>query len=149
MYKKRDARAELLFCQFKPIAFLPFSLTSPSSLLKLPYVNNYRDRSITLSIMSEQFSYDLEMKTREQNKNNKRTEIKRFDWFIERIQTHLAFGWLSERSAEKTSCPKNFLEIALTSYCNTIGQSNNAFSISGFSLAGKRRVHVLFFSSIG
>ena len=75
------------------------------------------------------------MKTREQNRNNKRTEIKRFDWFIERIQTHLAFGWLSERSAEKTSCPKNFLEInryfALTSYCNTIGQSNNAFSILG------------------
>ena len=71
MYKKRDARAELLFCQVKPIAFLPFSLTSLSSLLKLPCVNNYRDRSITLSIMLEQFSYDLEMKTREQNKNNK------------------------------------------------------------------------------
>ena len=32
--KKRDARAELLFCQSKPIAFLPFSLTTPSSLLK-------------------------------------------------------------------------------------------------------------------
>ena len=82
----------------------------------------------------ERFSYDLEMKTREQNRNNKRTEIiKRFDWFIELIQTHLAFGWLRERSAEKTSCPKNFLEIALTSYCNTIGQWDNAFSILGFS----------------
>ena len=43
--------------------------------------------------MLEQFSYDLEMKTREQNKNNKWKEIKRFDWFIERIQKHLAFGW--------------------------------------------------------
>ena len=47
----------------------------------------------------------------------------------------------------------NILEInlylALTSYCNTIGQSNNALSILGFSLAGKRRVHVLIFSSIG
>ena len=32
---------------------------------------------------------------------------------------------------------------------NTIGQSNNAFSILGFSLARKRRVHVLIFSSIG
>ena len=44
--------------------------------------------------------------------------------------------------------PENFLEInryfALTSYCNTIGQSNNVFSILGFSLAGKRRGHVLF-----
>ena len=104
---------------------------------------------VGLIFMIERISYDLEMKTREQNRKNKRTEIERFDWFIERIQTHLAFGWLSERSAEKTSCPKNFLEIALTSYCNTIGQSNNAFSILGFSLAGKRRVHVLIFSSIG
>ena len=31
--KKYDARAKLLFFQFKPIAFLPFSLTSPSLLL--------------------------------------------------------------------------------------------------------------------
>ena len=100
----------------------------------------------------ERFSYDLEMKTREQNRNNKRTEIERFDWFIERIQTRVAFGWLSERSGEKTSCPKNFLEInryfVLTSNCNTIGQSNNVFSILEFSLAGKQRGHVLIFSSI-
>ena len=40
--KKRDARAELLFCLSKPIAFLPFSLPSPSSLLKL-HSNNGRD----------------------------------------------------------------------------------------------------------
>ena len=33
--KKRDARAGLLFCQSKPIAVLPFSLTSPSSLREL------------------------------------------------------------------------------------------------------------------
>ena len=56
----------------------------------------------------ERFSCDLEMKTREQNRNNKRTEIERFDWFIERIQTRVAFGWLSERSGEKTSCPRTF-----------------------------------------
>ena len=37
--KKRDARAELLFCQSKSIAVLPFSLTTPSSLLKLPIVH--------------------------------------------------------------------------------------------------------------
>ena len=38
MYKKKkgDARARLLFCKSKPYCFLPFSLTSPSSLLKLP-----------------------------------------------------------------------------------------------------------------
>ena len=56
----------------------------------------------------ERFSCDLEMKTREQNRNNKQTEIERFDWFIERIQTRVAFGWLSERSGEKTSCPRTF-----------------------------------------
>ena len=49
----------------------------------------------------ERFSCDLEMKPREQNRNNKRTEIERFDCFIERIQTRVAFGWLSERSGEK------------------------------------------------
>ena len=31
--KKRDAHAKLLFCQSKPIAFLPFLSTSPLSLL--------------------------------------------------------------------------------------------------------------------
>ena len=56
----------------------------------------------------EQFSYDLEMKTCEQNRNKKRTEIERFDWSIERIQTCAAFGWLSERSGEKTSRPRTF-----------------------------------------
>ena len=78
----------------------------------------------------ERFSYDLEMKTRAQNRNNKRTEIERFDWFIERIQTRKVFG-------EKNFMPENFLEInryfALTSNCNTIGQWNPAFSILGFS----------------
>ena len=90
------------------------------------------------------------MKTGEQNA---RTEIERFDWFVERIQTRVAFGWLRERSGEKNFLPENFLEIdryfALTSYCNTIGQSNNAFSILGFSFEGKRRGHVLISSSIG
>ena len=41
------------------------------------------------SLILQRFSYDLEMKTREQNRNNKRTEIERFDWFIERIQTRM------------------------------------------------------------
>ena len=49
----------------------------------------------------QRFSYDLEMKTREQRRKNKRTEIERFDWFIERIQTRVVFGWLSERSGKK------------------------------------------------
>ena len=100
----------------------------------------------------ERFSYDLEMKTREQNRNNKRTEIERFDWFIERIQNARDF-WLVKRTLGwKNFMPVNFLEInryfVLTSNCNTIGQSNNVFSILEFSLAGKQRGHVLIFSSI-
>ena len=48
--------------------------------------------------MIEWFSYDLEMKPREQNRNE----------LIERTQTRVAFCWLSERSGEKTLCPRTF-----------------------------------------
>ena len=48
----------------------------------------------------------LKWKRANRNRNKKRTEIERVDWFIERIQTRVAFGWLSELSAEKTSCPR-------------------------------------------
>ena len=44
----------------------------------------------------ERFLYDLEIKTRKQNRNNKQTEIAQFDWFIKQIQTCMVFGWLSE-----------------------------------------------------
>ena len=75
----------------------------------------------------------MTLKTRKQNRNNKQTERERFDWFIERIQTSVAFDWSSERSGEKNFMPENFLEFnryfALTPYCNTIAQSNNAFFI--------------------
>ena len=54
----------------------------------------------------ERLSKDLEMKTREQNRNNEQTEIERFEWFIERIQTPVFFGWLGERSGEKNFTPE-------------------------------------------
>ena len=59
----------------------------------------------------------MTLKCKRANKtgNNKRTEIKRFDWFIERIQTRMAFGWLSEHSGEKTSRPRTFLKSIDTS----------------------------------
>ena len=41
------------------------------------------------------------MKTREQNRNNKRREIERFDWFFKRIQTRVAFGWLTNARVKK------------------------------------------------
>ena len=49
--------------------------------------------------------------TLKQKRANKETETKhelKFDWFIERTQTHVAFGWLGRRSGEKTSCPRTF-----------------------------------------
>ena len=82
------------------------------------------------------FRMTLKWKRANKTENNKPTEIERFDWFIQRIQTRVVFdcqrtlGW-------KTFMPENFLEInryfALTPYCNTVGQSNNAFPILGFS----------------
>ena len=56
----------------------------------------------------ERFSYHPKIKTRQQNRNNKPTERERLGWFIEQIQTRVAFGWLSERSGEKTSCLRTF-----------------------------------------
>ena len=43
------------------------------------------------------------MKTREQKRKNKRTDIEQYDWFVERTQTLVAFDRLSEHSGEKTS----------------------------------------------
>ena len=49
------------------------------------------------------FRMTLKWKHANKTENNKRTEIERSDWSIERIQTRVAFGWLSERSREKLS----------------------------------------------
>ena len=62
------------------------------------------------------------MKTREQNRNNKRTEIERFDWFIERIKTRVAFGWLSERRHEKASCQGKEFRLKYCAFDRKIGQ---------------------------
>ena len=87
-------------------------------------------------------------------KQKQQTDGNRAISLVCRTDTNARGLWLVKRTLRwKNFMPENFLEInryfALTSYCNTIGQSNNAFSILGFSLAGKRRVHVLTFSSIG
>ena len=50
MYQKRDPRAESLFCQSKPIAFLTFSLPSFSlpSLSSLPKLLSIKDGGLQL-----------------------------------------------------------------------------------------------------
>ena len=75
------------------------------------------------------------MKTREQNRNNKR--VRTAIWLVYRTDTNARGFWLVKRTLGwKNFMPENFLEInryfALTSYCNTIGQSRNGFSILGF-----------------
>ena len=75
-------------------------------------------------------------------------------WLVYRTDSIARGFWLVKQTLGwKTFMPKNFPEINryfdLTSYCNTIGQSNNTFSILGLSLAGKRRSHVLIFSYTG
>ena len=88
---------------------------------------------------------------------NKRTKQKqqtngnRAILLVYQTDTNVRGFWLVKRTLGwKSITRENFLEInqyfALTSYCNTIGQSNNAFSILGFPLAGKRRVHILILS---
>ena len=51
--------------------------------------------SLSLTERLKRFSEDLEIKTREQNRSNKRTEIELFYWFIDRIKTRVVFGWLA------------------------------------------------------
>ena len=99
--------------QVQDNVFLPQKIVNcPSCLPKDPMTSSDLNGVMLGSMFAvfillvERFSYDLETKTREQNRNNKRTEIERFDWFVERIQTHVASGRLSERSGEKTSRPR-------------------------------------------
>ena len=109
--------------------------------------------SIIYIIILEPFSYDLGMKTREQNRNNKRMEIERFDWFIERIQTRVAFGWLSERSGEKTVHAQELSRNQPILRFDVILEHD--WLIEQYLLyiriffCGKRRGHVLIFPSIG
>ena len=71
-------------------------------------------------------------------------------WLVYQTDANACGFWLVKPMHRlKKFMPGNFLEIpryfALTSYCNRIGQLNNVFSILGFSLAGRKRGHVLFF----
>lgn len=58
----------------------------------------------------ERFSYDREMKTREQTETTKEQKQSDLIGLLDGYKRTLAFGWLhvSERSAEKISCPRTF-----------------------------------------
>ena len=95
-------------------------------------------------VLWEGFSYDLEIE--QETKQKRQRNRNRAIWLVYRMDTFtlMAFGWLLKWTVGwKNFIPKNFLEInryfALMSYCNIIGQLNNAFSMLGFSLAGKKK----------
>ena len=74
----------------------------------------------------ERFLFDLEMKTREQNKQQ--SNGNRAIRLVYRTDTNARGFWLVKRTHRwKNFMPVNFLRMnryfALTSYCNTIGQS--------------------------
>ena len=88
-----------------------------------------QDMFVLFFLNIERFSCDLEMKT----KQKQETDGKRAIWLVNRRDTNARGFWLVTRTLGwRNFMPKNFLEFnryfALTSYCNTIGQSNNALS---------------------
>ena len=70
-------------------------------------------------------------------KQKQQTNGCRAIWLVYRTDINARGFWLLKQNLGwKNFVPENFLEInryfALTSYCNTIGQSRNGFSIVGF-----------------
>ena len=100
--RKRSARTLRVSLKMPRLPRLANKAPVMQAILSLA-LKNKTQHQVVLKLLLERFSYELEMKTREQNGNNKRTEIERLDRFIERIQTRVAFGWLSESSGEKSS----------------------------------------------
>ena len=79
-------------------------------------------------------------------KQVQQTNGKRAIWSVYRTDTNArGFQLVQRMLGLKSVMLEDFLEItryfALTSYCNTIGQSNDALSVLGFSLTWKRSFH--------
>ena len=109
-----------LLCHFTDqndkIPYLSYTYTHyPSYTWILEMVKSKARRKVYFKLvykiyyLIQLFSYDFEVKTREQNRNNKRSKIERFDSLVERIQTRVRFDWLSKRLAEKLSRNQSIL----------------------------------------
>ena len=123
----------MIFCQILPTYSLWKSIETSLE-------NLYKDRAIFVWPWNENA----------QTKQKQQTDRNRAIWLVYRTDTNARGFWLVKRTVRwKNFMPENFLEInwyfAFMSYCNTIGQLNNAFYILGFSLAEKQRGHVLTF----
>ena len=93
-----------LMNMLKPSFFLTFTswaviraLTTLITVNSTPIFSSFLALPSRLCLKTvERFSYDIEMKTREQNRSNKRTEIERFDWY--RTDTNACGFWLVKRT---------------------------------------------------
>ena len=57
-----------------------------------------------------------------QTKRRQQTNGNRAIWLVYRMDKNAHGFWLVKRTLRRKNLPENILEIALTSYCNTIGQ---------------------------
>ena len=62
--KQRDARAQLLFCWYKPMAFFHFSLPSLASLLKLPIQKFCYHGNVTSHLYCTHFRHPINERSR-------------------------------------------------------------------------------------
>ena len=104
-------------------------------------------------VSSDRAIFECPWNENARTKQKQQTNGKRVIWVVYRTDTNARGFCLVKRTLGwKNVRPENSIEInryfAFTSYCNTIAQSNNAFSILGFSLSGKRRGHVWSFHSL-
>ena len=65
--------------------------------------NHFYGTTCNVKCLNNQSNFCLTLKLKKMRKQNRNN-----NWFIERIQTRMAFGWLSECLGEKTSCPRTF-----------------------------------------
>ena len=81
-------------------------------------LKNKTQHQVIWKILLERFSYDLEMKTREQN-DKRQTNGNRAIWLVYRKDTNARGFWLVKRKfGWKIFTNENFRYFALTSYCN-------------------------------
>ena len=104
-------------------------------------------------VSSDRAIFECPWNENARTKQKQQTNGKRVIWVVYRTDTNARDFCLVKRTLGwKNFRPENSLEInryfVFTSYCNTIAQSNNALSILGFSLSGKRRGHVWSFHSL-
>ena len=132
MYKNRDARAELLFRQSKPLAFLTFSLTSPLSLLRVPILDHAWKTTVKTRL--GQVNYCM-------LHQNQRSQTKFAA--TQRIDTILREDVCYFRVQEKTTCAR----CLIASHGTFLG-FQHAFLLEGEDCVTSQKKSILYLSSL-